>query len=56
MTVILILAVLLLLAVAGPVFGADTRSSKGWAASDPDGPLWPAGNDPNSANCGRRWR
>lgn len=40
MTAILILAFLLLLAVAGPWFGADTRSSRGWAASDPDAPLW----------------
>jgi len=40
MTVLVVLAFLLLLAVAGPVFGADTRSSRGWASSDPDGPLW----------------
>ncbi|MET0865392.1 MAG: hypothetical protein ABWZ98_13755, partial [Nakamurella sp.] len=40
MTAILILTVLLLLAIAGPMFGADTRSSKGWSASDADGPLW----------------
>ena len=40
MTAILILAVLLLLAVAGPLFGADTRSSRGWAPADPDAPLW----------------
>ena len=40
MTAILILTVLLLLAIAGPMFGADTRSSNGWSASDPDGPLW----------------
>ena len=40
MTAILILSVLLLLAIAGPLFGADTRSSGGWANSDPDGPLW----------------
>ncbi len=40
MTAILILAFLLLLAVAGPWFGADTRSSGGWAKSEPDAPLW----------------
>lgn len=40
MTALLVLAVLVLLAVAGPWFGADTRSSRGWAASDPDAPLW----------------
>jgi len=40
MTAILILAFLLLIAIAGPAFGADTRSSRGWASSDPDGPLW----------------
>jgi hypothetical protein len=40
MTAIVILIVLLLIAIAGPLFGADTRSSKGWSASDPDGPLW----------------
>ena len=40
MTAILILTVLLLLAVAGPFFGADTRSSRGWKDSDPGQPLW----------------
>jgi hypothetical protein len=40
MTAILILTVLLMLAVAGPLFGADTRSSGGWAPSDPNQPLW----------------
>jgi len=40
MTALLVLVFLLLLAVAGPWLGADTRSSKGWAASDPDAPLW----------------
>jgi hypothetical protein len=40
MTAILILSFLLLLAIAGPLFGADTRSSKGWAATEADGPLW----------------
>jgi hypothetical protein len=40
MTALLVLAVLLLLAVAGPLFGADTRSSRGWAATDVNEPLW----------------
>jgi len=40
MTAILILSLLLLLAIAGPWFGADTRSSRGWAASDPNEFLW----------------
>jgi len=40
MTAILILSFLLILAVAGPLFGADTRSSRGWVDSDPDAPLW----------------
>ena len=40
MTAILILTVLLMLAIVGPWFGADTRSSSGWADSDPDAPLW----------------
>jgi hypothetical protein len=40
MTAILILSVLLLLAIAGPLFGADTRSSGGWANGEPDAPLW----------------
>jgi len=39
MTALIVLAVLLLLAVAGPLFGTDTRSSRGWAASDPNQPL-----------------
>lgn len=41
MTAALILLVLfLLLAVAGPVFGADSRRSRGWADGEPDAPLW----------------
>jgi len=40
MTAILILAFLLLLAIAGPLLGADTRSSRGWARRDADEPLW----------------
>ena len=40
MTVIIVLAVLLLIAVAGPLLGTDTRSSRGWAATDPNQPLW----------------
>ncbi len=40
MTAILILSLLLLLAVAGPWFGADTRTSRGWADTEPNQPLW----------------
>lgn len=41
MTAALILLVLfLLLALAGPVFGADSRRSRGWADGEPDSPLW----------------
>jgi hypothetical protein len=41
MTAALILLVLfLLLAVVGPMFGADSRRSRGWADSEPDSPLW----------------
>ena len=40
MTAILILSLLLLLAVAGPLFGADTRTSRGWADTEPNQPLW----------------
>ena len=40
MTALIVLAVLLLLAVAGPLFGTDTRSSRGWASTDPNQPLW----------------
>lgn len=40
MTAILILTVLLLLAIAGPFFGADSRSSNGWKESEPNEPLW----------------
>lgn len=40
MTAIVILTVLLLLAIAGPLFGADSRSSRGWKATEPNEPLW----------------
>lgn len=41
MTAALILLVLfLLLAVAGPVFGADSRRSRGWSDGEADAPLW----------------
>lgn len=41
MTAALILLVLfLLLAVAGPLFGADSRRSGGWSDGDADSPLW----------------
>ncbi len=46
MTLFIVLLVLLALAVAGPLFGTDTRSTGGWMASDPDRPLW--------ADAGRR--
>ena len=40
MTAIIVLAVLLLIAVAGPLFGTDTRSSREWASTEPNQPLW----------------
>ncbi len=40
MTLLIVLLVLLALAVAGPLLGADTRSSSGWHSGDPDSPLW----------------
>lgn len=46
MTILIVLLLLLALAVAGPLLGADTRSSSGWRAGDPNGPLW--------ADSGRR--
>ncbi len=46
MTLLVVLLVLLLIALAGPLFGADTRSAGGWSSTDADGPLW--------AGAGRR--
>ena len=40
MTVFIVLLILLALALAGPLFGTDTRSAGGWWSSDPDRPLW----------------
>ncbi len=41
MTAALILLVLfLLLAVAGPTLGADSRRSRGWTDGQADAPLW----------------
>ena len=37
---LIVLVLFLLLAVVGPVFGADSRRSGGWADSEPDAPLW----------------
>ncbi len=46
-TALIVLALLLLLAVAGPRFGADTRRPHGWAVGEPDQPLW---SDPGVAH------
>lgn len=39
-TALIVLALLLLLAVAGPAFGADSRRPHGWDEREPDSPLW----------------
>jgi len=39
-TALIVLAVFLLLAVAGPLFGADSRRPRGWAEREPESPLW----------------
>ena len=39
-TALIFLALLLLLAVAGPTFGADSRRPGGWADREPESPLW----------------
>ncbi|HEY5881252.1 MAG TPA: hypothetical protein VIU11_20230 [Nakamurella sp.] len=39
-TALIVLALFLLLAVAGPRFGADSRRPRGWAERDPETPLW----------------
>jgi hypothetical protein len=41
MTVLVIVMILLALAVAGPLFGKDSRSSGAWTPSEPEQPLWP---------------
>ncbi len=46
MTLFVVLLVLFALALAGPLFGADTRAAGGWSATDADRPLW--------ADAGRR--
>lgn len=37
---LILLALFLLLAVAGPAFGADSRRSRGWSDGEADAPLW----------------
>ncbi len=41
MTAIVILTLLLLIALAGPLYGVDTRSSSGWNPVDGELGLWP---------------
>ncbi|MBM9465726.1 hypothetical protein [Nakamurella leprariae] len=40
MTLLLIVLVLAVLAVLGPLAGADSRRSGGWSSRAQDGPLW----------------
>lgn len=40
MTLFIVFLILLALALAGPLFGADTRVTGGWRTSEPDRPLW----------------
>lgn len=40
---VVFLIIFLLLAILGPVIGADTRQSGGWAPSEPDAHLWSPG-------------
>ena len=42
MTAFLIVTLLLLLAVAGPLVGTDSRARGSWTPSEPDQPLWAA--------------
>ncbi len=44
---LIVLALFLLLAVAGPRFGTDSRRPRGWAERDPDTALW---SDPGVAH------
>jgi hypothetical protein len=46
MTLLVVLLILLVVALVGPMFGADTRSAGGWSSTDADRPLW--------ADAGRR--
>jgi len=46
-TALIVLALFLVLAVAGPRFGADSRRPRGWAERDPETPLW---SDPGVAH------
>ena len=39
-TALIVLALFLLLAVAGPRFGADSRRPGGWAEREPESALW----------------
>ena len=43
MTALVIVTLLLILAIAGPLFGADSRSSGAWTPSEHDQPLWTDG-------------
>jgi len=40
MTALVIVMILLVLAVAGPLLGKDSRSSGAWTPSEPGQPLW----------------
>ncbi len=40
MTALVIVMLLLVLAVAGPLLGKDSRSSGSWTPSEPGQPLW----------------
>lgn len=46
-TALIVLALFLLLAVAGPRFGADSRRPHGWTERDPETALW---SDPGVAH------
>ncbi len=39
-TALIVLALFVLLAVAGPLLGTDSRRPRGWTAGEPDSPLW----------------
>jgi hypothetical protein len=40
MTALVIVMILLVLAVAGPLLGKDSRSSGAWTPTEPGQPLW----------------
>lgn len=42
LTLLMVVVLLAALAVAGPRWGADTRSPGGWTGSRHAAPLWPA--------------